>query len=84
MVHGAWKLPALSLLLERKQKSHIHALSTSRPAFVSTLHMAPGPGGRLLGSFWNSHFGVDFGLRDASWEDALGSDLCNKRESDGA
>lgn len=41
MVHGAWKLPALNLLPERKQKSHIHALSTSRPAVVSTSHMKP-------------------------------------------
>lgn len=72
------------LLLERKQKSHIHALSTSRPSIC--FHIAHGAWawGRLRGSFWNSRFGVDFGLRDASWEDALGSDLCNKRESDGA
>lgn len=81
MVHGAWKLPALNLLPERKQKSHIHALSTSRPAIVSTSHMEP-KHGKL--SLWNSPFGMDCRLRDASQEDALGSDLCNKRESNGA
>lgn len=76
-------MPALNLLLERKQKSHIHALSTV------DLQLFPHRTGAwawgcLHGSFWNSPFAVDFWLRDVSQEDALGSDLCNKRESDGA
>ena len=36
MFHGAWKLPALNGLLERKPEAHIHALFTSRSAVVST------------------------------------------------
>lgn len=49
VVRGAWKLPALHLLLERKQNPHIHALSTNRPAVVS-MHgdICMGPSGSLL------------------------------------